>query len=160
MSAVFQGYEEFVAKLLRVVNTPYDDDANRAFLAAAQLIASAARRNAPQRTGALRKAIIAGSWRRGSDAARRFGPGAYAQVNLLKRYVRTAPHGHLVEGGRKAVSPKRPWKNNLTGQWVGKRIVRGFAGRYFFRRAVQENETAALEKAVSTLQALIEKAAR
>ncbi|MGC4050978.1 MAG: HK97 gp10 family phage protein [Paludibaculum sp.] len=156
----FQGYEEFVAKLRRVVDTPYDDDANRAFLAAAQVIAGAARRNAPERTGALKKAIIAGSWRKGADAIRRFGPGGYAQVNLLKRYTRTAPHGHLVEGGRQAVRPRRPWKNDRTGQWVSKRLVKGFAGKYFFRRAVEENETAALEKAAATLQALIERAAR
>lgn len=160
MSSALIGYEELVAKLRRIADSPYDDDANQAFLAAAQVIAAAARRNAPARSGRLRRAIVAGTWRRSSDAKRRYGPGAWAQVNLLRRYVRTAPHGHLVEAGRKAVRPRRPWRDGPSGRWVAPKAVRGFAGRYFFRRAVEENQSVALDRAAAKLQEIADKAAK
>lgn len=142
---VITGVAELSARLKALAAGLSEETDNQVYLAAAKAIADRARSNAPvgkykprnakQQPGRLRKAIIARAF--GSAATLRFGPGAFAQVNLSPRYATTAPYGHIVESGRKG----RNW----------------FMGRHYFERAVSNLGDAELEKAATKLDALLKR---
>lgn len=124
--------KEFRGELLGITQRLYSGEIQRIFLAGARVVATAARRNAPKRTGLLRKAIMASGVRKSTVATR--GPSAVAIVNLKKGKRVRAPHGHLVEGGTNKME-----------------------GRFFFARAVTESGQRVLDKATSETVKIIEK---
>lgn len=140
MGVEITGLQEFKDKLAGLAESLYDGEKQKLFTEAAKAIALAARHNAPKSKtpklwqpkslnkfgakkfkvwhvpGTLRKAIVSKGFK-GVDAIRRYGPGAWAHVNLKPNYLRTAPYGHIVETGRKSFRP--------------------FPGRFYWRRAVE-----------------------
>lgn len=168
MAVKVYGKEE-LDKLLAGIRDGLSDESSQAiFLAAAQAIANRARTLAPksdesQHPGQLRRAIRAKAFRAG--AVRRFGPGAWAQLQLKREYGLNAFYGHIVESGRKPMSyagAGKVGKPKKAFSWVGisgfrffTRRVRGFSGRRFFERAVTEAGPAELERAVARLQSLL-----
>lgn len=167
---------ELVERMKQFESRLYDDEMNRVFLRASQALAAVARRNAPvgkhasfglrgrsekpRQAGRLRKAIIAKAYSK--STVQRYGPGAFAQVNLQRRFVNTAPYGHIVEGGRQRTTTRTgkmwAWYEGGSGlTFVRKREVRGFAGRYFFRRAIDTAGPRLLQVATTEAIAQIEK---
>lgn len=138
LTIIFGGVPELRSRLKDITEGLSDSTAQRAYLGAAQALAARARANAPRDTGRLKKAIISRGFK---DAnVLRYGPGAYAQVNLRKQAT-TAPYGHIVESGRIATD-----KSKRKGVRTS-----GFAGRFYFARAVEAIGMAELEKATANL---------
>ena len=187
MSAPYQvsilGAKEFSAEMTRLAESLYEDEAGRVYLAAAKVIAAEARRLAPmgrypafaaisyqkgtgqlrrgyqKAPGRLRKAIVAAQFKRAK--AQRFGPGAYAQVNLKRSRGVTAPYGHIVAGGRRAAVARKGyffWREGSgSRQFVKTRTVAGFAGRDYFQRAVVSRSQAVLDRATEEVRRQIER---
>lgn len=149
------GWQEAQKRLTKLADELYDAEDQRLFTVAARAIADSARQKAPKSDrirlrgargrafkewhtpGRLRKAIIAGGWRQSADARRRYGPGAYAQVNLKSAYRNTAPYGAIVEKGRSSWRP--------------------FAGRNYFRSSVQQVGPRELNRIANAYKSLIER---
>lgn len=149
------GWQETQRRLAKLAEELYSTEAQQLFNAAARTVGNTARQKAPrsdrtrmrgvkgaafkvwQTPGRLRKAIIAGGWRQSADARRRFGPGAYAQVNLKRNYRNTAPYGAIVEKGRSSWRP--------------------FAGRNYFRSSVQQVGPRELNRIANAYKSLIER---
>lgn len=143
---VITGFPELLARLKEMTAGLSEDTDTAVYLAAARNLADRARDYAPKgqyrakgkkQPGRLKKAIIAKAFNRPSVL--RFGPGAFAQVNLSPRYATTAPYGHIVESGRQG----------------GKHGA--FAGRRFFERAVSVLGESELEAAATKLNALLKR---
>ncbi len=175
------GIPELQKRLEDISRGLSDDTAANVYLGAAQATSKRAKEIAPlgnhpaygsvskkypaKSPGTLRKAIIAKKFK--PSAIQRFGPGAFTQVNLKVKYDNQAYYGHIVEGGRKAVSEigtGRPsgghakffaWLTNTGGEWVFKKKVKGFAGRRFFARAVQEMGQPELERAAEKMNQIL-----
>lgn len=138
LTVIFSGATDLSKRLAGITAGLSDEIAQRAYLGAAQALAARAKQNAPKVTGRLRRAIIARPFRQ--NTVLRYGPGAYAQVNLRRQAV-TAPYGHIVESGRIS-----------TGKSARKGVrVHGFAGRRYFGRAVESMGLSELEKATDNL---------
>lgn len=180
MSAPYQvsilGAKEFSAEMARLAESLYEDEAGRVYLAAAKVIAAEARRLAPmgrhpafaaigglnryqKQPGRLRKAIVAAQFKRAE--AQRFGPGAYAQVNLKRSRGVTAPYGHIVAGGRRTSTARKGfffWREGSDSrQFVKTRTVAGFSGRDYFQRAVVSRSQAVLDRAAEEVKRQIER---
>jgi hypothetical protein len=155
----FVGAAELAAKLHAMASAVYEVEAQQIFLAAAKPIAAQARRNAPVVSGRLGASIVARAFRTTAYATRRYGPGAFAQVNLTRKYSTSAPYGHVVESGRKAYAKPVSWVT-LGGRRLFTRRVAGFSGRYYFREAVDATGTMAVERAAAKMKLLIESRAR
>ena len=155
MSVEVIGWQETQKRLTSLAEALYDAEDQKLFSSAAGAIASSAQRNAPKSDrvrlravkgrsfktwhapGRLRNAIISGGWRQSADSRRRYGPGAYAQVNLKSQYRRTAPYGAIVEKGRTSWRP--------------------FPGRNYFRRAVQEVGPRELGRIAAAYKRIVER---
>jgi len=134
------------------------DEAGQAFAGAAVNLAKRVRMLAPKGEhpnytdaygpkppGRLRSAVIGRVFK--ASSRKRFGPGAYAMVKLGRRFSVKAPYALIVESGRKALSiigqgkTKRAkvfhFRDAVNYQWFTKK-VRGFTGRNFFRRAIDQ----------------------
>lgn len=144
LTVIFSGVTDLQKRFVSMTAGLSDTTAQQAYLGAARALAARARSNAPQRTGRLKRAIIARGF--SASTSLRYGPGAYAQVNL-RRQVTAAPYGHIVESGRIA-TPKSARK--------GVRIS-GFAGRRYFARAVETFGVVEVAKAADTLNATMKR---
>ena len=166
-----EGGEALGKRFLSLVDGLYSDEINRVFGAGASLVARTARQMAPKSTpvtqvsfskrrafysvvrttdasGRLRKSIISRAFKR--DAVMRFGPGAFAQVNLKVRSGQNrAPYGHIVESGRKKSTSKSGKFFAFFGTrgFVKTKTVGAFSGRYFFRRAVEATSSSVIDAA-------------
>lgn len=175
------GIPEIQKRLMDISRGLSDDTAANVYLGAAQAMSKRAKELAPlgnhpayggaskkypaKAPGTLRKAIIARKFK--PAAIQKYGPGAFAQVNLKVEYKNQAYYGHIVEGGRKAISEigkGRPtgghakwftWLANTGGEWVFKKKVKGFTGRRFFARAVSQMGAPELEKAAAKMQQVL-----
>jgi hypothetical protein len=174
-----EGADALGRRFLSLVDGLYTDEVNRVFGAAARLVASTAKRLAPQsqaftqvyfnrnrayysvgrttQPGRLRKAIISKSYNRAS--VMRYGPGAFAQVNLKVGRGNRAPYGHIVESGRKASRAK---SKKGFAFWASKGFVRpknvaAFTGRFFFKRAVDQTSSTVIDRASTAVQREIAK---
>ena len=81
-------------------------------------------------------------------------------MNLKKRAgLNTAPYGHIVEGGRKTSISKKPRGFFFIGTRgpVRTKQVAAFAGRWFFKRAVDASEFTVLTAITKQAQKEIEK---
>lgn len=167
----FVGVEELRRRCEALRGTVRTDaEISQVFLAAARAVRDAARAKAPRgkhpafgrkQPGRLKAAIMAKAYK--PKDTKRYGPGAFAQVNLKITYGRTAPYGLIVEKGRKSRSEAGSgyfhWRGPY-GRWTKTKAVRGFSGRRFFEAAVREVGPTALERATAKLATIIEKKAR
>lgn len=171
-----EGTKGFAEEALRLTESLYDDEATKVYLAGAREIQREAQKLAPRGRhvafttakgyrvdpGRLRRAIVARTWRQGRDARRRYGPGAYVQVNLKRKSGKeTAPYGHIVEGGRRPVVAKKSflfWREGVGDRDLVKvRRVAGYSGRNYFQRAVAATAPRVLERMTIEAQRQIEK---
>lgn len=176
IGVVIAGTKEFDDHVRKLVESLSDDETNKVFLAAARAIATAARRYAPRGKhpafsafggrgraqkwpGRLRQAIVAKAFSRA--ARRKFGPGAFAQVNLKPRMRVTAPYGHIVAGGRQRAVARQGhffWRSGTGARdFVKTRAVAGFEGNDFWQRGVSEKADVILEKISESIQRQIAK---
>ena len=165
------GFAELQKRIRDISEGLSDDSTNAIYLTAVRNIATVARNNAPVgdhpvsgklSPGRLRRSIIAKAFTQG--ATRRFGPGAFSQVTLL-RGLKAAPYAHIVESGRKAMSYAGAGKGaKKFFSWVGPsgyrfftRRVRGFSGKFFFQRAVESAGSRELGLAANRLNSLLKR---
>lgn len=169
-----EGAEALGKRFLSLVDGLHSDEVNRVFGSAAALVARTAKRLAPKsapvtqvsfskkraffsvgktsESGRLKESIISRAFR--SSAVQRYGPGAFAQVNLKVRGGnRRAPYGHIVESGRKASKAKNRFFVFLGSRgFVKTPQVAGFAGRFYFRKAVDQTSGQALDVAARAVE--------
>ncbi len=175
------GAEQLKERLNALTASLYSDEASRVFLSAARKIRDEARRQAPlsqwpiialwrgsrrsstnrRERGSLRRSIVAYAFR--SREARGLGPGAAAQVNVRWGFQR-APHGHLVEFGTRARTPRTARIMTFPAKggrgWVFARRAGPVAPNPFFRRAVERAGPAALDMAREMVARILLRKAR
>ena len=125
----------------------------KVYLAAGRLIRDQARRNAPRRTGLLRRSIDTFA----SKTRDKERQAAITWVRLFKGSVR-APHAHLVEFGTARPRSSRGkfmrFKDQFGG-WVSRKVVARMPGSFFFRRAIDSHGIPALQFALNNTDRII-----
>ena len=156
-----EGLEELERQLLSLERSVGRKILKSALSTSGTKIVKAAKKNVPERTGQLKKAIFKSTARVGGVPFIRGTEAAQTTIGIKRFGAKGAPHAYLQEFGTKPRFRRRR-RNEIDGSTTSYRISTGrVRGKFFMRRAWrQEGGIHALNRFKKSLQRRIRNATR